>query len=160
MVDTFLHLVVKETLPKYDGMNDLIKDSLNHLYCSEGMRMVDRRRHFNSLLSKYEAFLKKLYYILNNHEMRPVLADHIAPTFMDALLSYSCLAGLRSNPKPVYQKFATYLELVKGWRNDESHEAGVSTEQELRAATHIVVAMYVFLVSQITGELEEVGAME
>ena len=160
VVDTFLHLVVKETLPKYDGMNDLIKDSLNHLYCSEGMRMVDRRRHFNSLLSKYEAFLKKLYYILNNHEMRPVLADHIAPTFMDALLSYSCLAGLRSNPKPVYQKFATYLELVKGWRNDESHEAGVSTEQELRAATHIVVAMYVFLVSQITGELEEVGAME
>lgn len=160
IVDTLLHLIVKESLPKYDGMNDLIKDTLNQLYCNENLRGVDKRRHFNTLLSKYEAFLKKLFYILNEHEMRPVLADHLAPSFMDAVLSFPCLAGLRSNPDERYQVFSTYLEFVKTWRNDESHEAGISTEQELRAATHIVVAMYVFVVSQITADLEMVGAME
>lgn len=160
VVDTMMRLVVKETLAKYDGMNDLIKDSLNHLYCCEEMRMVDRRRHFNTLLTKYEAFLKKLYYILKGYEMRPVLQEHQTAAFMDAVLSFPCLAGLRNNPDPTYQKFATYLEMVKNWRNDESHEAVTSTEQELKAATHILVAMYVFVVSQNTAELDEVGALE
>ena len=67
---------------------------------------------------------------------------------------------IAEQPDERYQVFSTYLEFVKTWRNDESHEAGISTEQELRAATHIVVAMYVFVVSQITADLEMVGAME
>lgn len=160
VVDTLLHLVVKETLPKYDGMNDLIKDSLNNLYCNDQMRMVDKRRHFNTLLNKYEAFLKKVFYILNKYDMRPVIADHQMPSLTDAILSFPCLAGLRNNPDERYQKFSTYLEMLKTWRNDESHEAVVSTEQDLKVAIHVVVAMYVFVVSQITADLEEVGAME
>lgn len=160
VTDTLLRLIVKETLPKYDGMNDLLKDSLNHLYCSDKMRMVDRRRHFNTLVSKYEAFLKKLYYILNGYEMRATVKDHIAPTFMDAVFSFPSLAGLRNNPDERYHSFATYLDLVKTWRNDESHGAETSTEQELVVATHIVVAMYLFVVSQNTAELDEVGALE
>ena len=92
--------------------------------------------------------------------MRPVLTDHALPAFMDAVLSFPCLSGLRNNPDERYQKFANYLELVKGWRNGESHEAGVTTEQEVKVATHVLVTMYVFVVSQVTAELEEVGAME
>lgn len=160
VVDTLLRVVVKETLPKYDGMNDLIKDSLNHIYCSDSLRMVDRRRHFNSLLNKYEAFLKKMYYILKGYEMRPVLEGHIAPSFMDAILSYPGLAGLKNNPDERYHRFYNYLEMVKTWRNDESHEANISTEQDLRVASHILVAMYVFFVSQCTAELEINGALE
>ncbi len=161
LTETMLRQLVKETMPKYDGMNELVKDSMNNLYCRKEMRMVDRRRHFNTLLYKYEVFLKKLYYILNGYEMRPVMREHKAPSLLDAILSFPCLAGLRNNHDERYHKFSLYLENVKGWRNDETHEAStISTEQELKAATHILMTMYVFVVSQTTADLEEVGAME
>lgn len=160
VVDTMLRVIVKETLPKYDGMNDLIKDSLNQLYCSENLRIVDKRRHFNSLLNKYEVFMKKMYYILNDYDMRPVIEGHLTPSFTDALLSFPALANLKKSTDERYQHFYQYLELVKQWRNDESHEANLSTENDLRAAQHIVVAMYLFFVSQCTADLEIKGALE
>lgn len=155
-----LRIFVKETLPKYDGMNELLKDSLNHLYCGINLRSVDRRRHFNTLLNKYEAFLKKLYYVINGYEMRAVVKDHQSAMFLDALLSFDCLAGLRSNPDDRYKKFNNYLERVTAWRNKESHDAISSTEAEVKIATHILVTMYLFVISQNTFELAEAGAID
>ena len=155
-----LRIFVKETLPKYDGMNELLKDSLNHLYCGINLRSVDRRRHFNTLLNKYEAFLKKLYYVINGYEMRAVVKDHQSAMFLDALLSFDCLAGLRSNPDDRYKKFNNYLERVTAWRNKESHDAISSTENEVKTATHILVTMYLFVISQNTLELAGTGAID
>ena len=160
VVDIFLHLLVKETLPKYDGLNELIKDSFNHLFCNENLREVDKRRHFNTLLGKYEAFLKKMYYILKGSEVPVKLEGHTTPSFMDAFLSFPCLAGLRYNPDERYHSFRDYSELVKSWRDTESHEALLSNDSELKAATHILVTMYLYVVSCNTAELDEIGALE
>lgn len=155
-----LQLIVKSSLPKYDGCNDLLKDTLNQVYCSEELDMNDRHRHFNLLLAKYEVFLKKVYYLINGHEVSPVLKDHPKPTYIDALLSLPCLASLKNNPDERYQKFHNYSEMVKSWRDTEAHESAMLTEQELKAATHILVTMYLFVITQNTAVLDEVGALE
>ena len=64
------------------------------------------------------------------------------------------MRGLRNNPQPVYQQFSGYLENLRQWRNSEAHESNTATEQDLIGATHIVVAMYIYIVSQVTTELE------
>jgi type I restriction enzyme R subunit len=75
-------------------------------------------------------------------------------TFKDAVFAFRSLRGLRNNPSPAYQQFNQYLENLRQWRNTEAHESNTATEQDLIGATHIVVSMYIYVISQVTTELE------
>lgn len=152
VVSTLLKVLQAPSTSSFDGINDIVVDSLNQVYCAENLRLIDRRRHFNTLVGDYEAFLKKLYYLMNGKDIE--VEDGRMATFKDAIFAFRCLRGLRNNPEPAYQQFNTYLENLRAWRNAEAHEANTSTEQDLVAATHIVVAMYLFVVSQVTTDLE------
>lgn len=155
IIDFLLKAIQANSLPKLDGANELILDSLNIVYCSEKLRAVDRRRHFNSLVSKYEVFLKKLYYLINNDEITNKDGD-VDSTFSNALFAFDCLRGLKYNRDEHYTNFKNYIEMVRQWRNDEAHIAPNSDVKEIIAATHILVTMYVFVVSQNTADLEDV----
>ena len=143
-----INVLKAQSVSSIDGGNELLLDSFNRLYCLEGMKLVDKRRHFNTLVTKYEAFLKKVYYLLNGREMVNVKDENSMPTFINCILSLACLKGLRNNPDERYHKFYDYLELVKQWRNSESHNAPDASLQELDAAIHVVSTMYLWVVSQ------------
>lgn len=55
----FIDVLKVQTISSIDGANELLLDSFNRLYCLEGMKLVDKRRHFNTIVTKYEVFLKK-----------------------------------------------------------------------------------------------------
>ena len=65
VITTFLKVIQAPSVANLDGINDIVMDSLNQVYCGSNLRLVDRRRHFNSLVSHYEPFLKKLYYLIH-----------------------------------------------------------------------------------------------
>ena len=65
----FINVLKAQTTSSIDGANELLLDSFNRLYCLEGMKLVDKRRHFNTIVTKYEVFLKKVYYLLNGKEI-------------------------------------------------------------------------------------------
>ena len=154
IIDFLIDAIQKTSQPKLDGANELILDSLNIIYCSEKLRLVDRRRHFNSLVSKYEVFLKKLYYLIENKELAS--QDGISSaTLTDAIHAFGCLWGLRNNTDERYANFKNYIELVRQWRNEEAHLAPNSDEHEIMTATHILVTMYVFVVSQNATIIED-----
>ncbi|MEY8685792.1 type I restriction endonuclease subunit R [Bacteroides sp. AN502(2024)] len=153
VVSTLLKVIQAPSISNLDGINDIVMDSLNQVYRAQNLRLVDRRRHFNSLVSHYEPFLKKLYYLMNGQQIEAPEEGRNA-TFKDAVFAFRALRGLRNNPQPVYQQFSQYLENLRQWRNTEAHEANTATEQDLIGATHIVVAMYIYIVSQVTTELE------
>lgn len=144
----FINVLKAQTISSIDGANELLLDSFNRLYCLEGMKLVDKRRHFNTIVTKYEVFLKKVYYLLNGKEMVNDKDENSMPTFINCILSLSCLKGLKSNTDERYHKFYEYLELVKQWRNSESHNAPDASMQELNSAIHIVSTMYLWVVSQ------------
>lgn len=153
VITTFLKVIKAPSVANLDGINDIVMDSLNQVYCGSNLRLVDRRRHFNSLVSHYEPFLKKLYYLMNGTHIQAQEEGQNA-TLKDAIFAFRALRGLRNNPQPVYQQFSGYLENLRQWRNSEAHESNTATEQDLIGATHIVVAMYIYIVSQVTTELE------
>ena len=148
-----LKVIQAPSVSNLDGINDIMMDSLNQVYRAQNLRFVDRRRHFTSLVGNYEPFLKKLYYLMNGTQIQSRNEGQNA-TFTDAIFAFSALRGLRNNPQPVYKQFNTFLENLRRWRNEEAHESNTATEQDLIGATHIVVAMYIYIVSQVTTDLE------
>ena len=144
----FIRVLNVQSTSSIDGANELLLDSFNRLYCLEGMKLVDKRRHFNTIVTKYEVFLKKVYYLLNGEEMVNRKDENSMPTFINCILSLGCLRGLRNNPDGRYHKFYDYLELVKQWRNSESHTAPDASMKELDSAIHVVSTMYLWLISQ------------
>ena len=155
IIDFLIKSIQADSLPKLDGLNELILDSLNIVYCSDKLRSVDRRRHFNSLVTKYEVFLKKLYYLIENKEITNQVGDNES-TLANAVFAFDCLKGLKFNRDTHYASFKNYLEMVRQWRNDEAHLAPNADVQEIIAATHIIVTMYVFVISQHTTDLENI----
>lgn len=144
----FIRVLNVQSTSSIDGANELLLDSFNRLYCLEGMKLVDKRRHFNTIVTKYEVFLKKVYYLLNGEEMVNRRDENSMPTFINCILSLGCLRGLRNNPDGRYHKFYDYLELVKQWRNSESHTAPDASMKELNSAIHVVSTMYLWVISQ------------
>lgn len=144
----FIRVLNVQSTSSIDGANELLLDSFNRLYCLEGMKLVDKRRHFNTIVTKYEVFLKKVYYLLNGEEMVNRRDENSMPTFINCILSLGCLRGLRNNPDGRYHKFYDYLELVKQWRNSESHTAPDASMKELDSAIHVVSTMYLWVISQ------------
>lgn len=144
----FIDVLKVQTTSSIDGANELLLDSFNRLYCLEGMKLVDKRRHFNTIVTKYEVFLKKVYYLLNGKEMVNDKDENSMPTFINCIFSLSCLRGLKNNTDERYHKFYDYLELVKQWRNSESHNAPDASMKELNSAIHIVSTMYLWVIAQ------------
>lgn len=148
VVACFIRVLNVQSTSSIDGANELLLDSFNRLYCLEGMKLVDKRRHFNTIVTKYEVFLKKVYYLLNGEEMVNRRDENSMPTFINCILSLGCLRGLRNNPDGRYHKFYDYLELVKQWRNSESHTAPDASMKELDSAIHVVSTMYLWVIAQ------------
>ena len=117
------------------------------------MRVVDRRRHFNCLISKYEVFLKKVYWLTAGPEKRNAPDTPINGAFMDIKKAFPFLWNLRNNRDSRYSNFQKYIEQVHSWRNDEAHLAPNADEKEIKLATHILVTMYAFVISKVYDKL-------
>ena len=157
VADYLIKVINAQTISSIDGANDILLDSLNRLYCTTGMKLVDKRRHFNTIVTKFEVFLKKLYFLIHQKEMKNGREENSMPTFIDCIFAFSCLKGLKYNTDARYKKFYTYLELVKQWRNDESHTAPDASSKELNSAIHVVATMYYYVVSQNITKLEQLN---
>ncbi|OFR37121.1 type I restriction endonuclease subunit R [Porphyromonas sp. HMSC065F10] len=155
VVEYLFFVLNAESIPKLDGINELVKDTLNQVYTAPSLRLVDKRRNFNQLITKYEAFLKKLYYLIHEEEIEGQYGTD--SSLADALHAFGSLWGLRNNPSPEYKKFADYLSMVRQWRNDESHLAPSASENEVERATTILVAMYLYVTGWSITDLEEAG---
>nr|WP_303353253.1 DEAD/DEAH box helicase family protein [Bacteroides intestinalis] len=143
--------------PGLNGANDLLINSFNHLLCNEHLTELDRRAHFNTLVGKFEPFLKKLYYLINNRELTTREGSADSTTFSDCIFGHDSLKRLKHTTDARYFRFRDYLDKVRGWRNEEAHSAPEIPDAELREAVHILVTMYAYVISRSITDLEMNG---
>ena len=143
--------------PRLNGANDLLINSFNHLLCNERLTELDRRAHFNTLVGKFEPFLKKLYYLINNRELTTREGSADSTTFADCIFGHELLRRLKHTTDARYYRFRDYLEKVRGWRNDEAHSAPEIPDAELREAVHVLVTMYAYVIAHSITDLEMNG---
>ena len=143
LTERIFHILDKPSTPDLDGIGDFLKDAFRKIY-GQGFSKIDRHVAFNTLVTKFEAYLKKLYYLINKEEIAPRRPGGDV-MFTDAARAFDCLWSLKFNYDPKYQLLYRHLEKVKSWRNESSHVAPTATEEELSHATEVVVTMYYYV---------------
>lgn len=155
IVDGLFYILNTASLPKLDGIDDLIKEALNNLYTNPNLTPLVKFSLYNSLILKYEAFLKKLYYLIHNKEIQG--KEDKTPGLSDALHAFRCLWSLRYATDDDGRKFSSYLEMLRDWRNEEAHNAPSSSDAEVDAAVKVVVALYLYVTAHSITDLEMAG---
>lgn len=156
-VDHLFFVLNQVSIPSLDGVDELLKNSLNELYVNDNLRTVDKRLYFGSIVTKYEAFLKKLYYLIHDEELTDREGSSANASLSNAIFAFDSLRNLRNSSDDEGRKFSGYLDLLRQCRNEESHNAQNISEAELDAAIQVVTSMYLYATGTSITDLEMNG---
>lgn len=152
VIDSVFYVLGKKSLESLDNVGLFISRAFSNLFVKKAT-LVDKHVAFNLLVTKFEAYLKKLYYLMENQEVAPYHEGDLA-TWKDVIHAIRPLWLLKYNETSEYQTLFHYLLMIKQWRNDESHISPTASEQEIDVAIKIIITMYFFATGSCITELE------
>ncbi|MCQ2258632.1 MAG: HsdR family type I site-specific deoxyribonuclease [Bacteroidaceae bacterium] len=155
IVDCLYYILKTPSVDTLDGVGIYVEDALNKLFGRQP-NFVEKMTSFHQLVTQFEAFAKKLYYLINNSEIQPQYGEPDV-TWKDIIKAHLCLRGLKNNPKDCYQQLYQCLEIVRSLRNSQSHVSPTASDQEVDNALRTVLTMYYFLVGSSITDLESNG---
>lgn len=155
IVNSVFYVLRRESLESLDGVGIFISQAFASLF-GKKPTLVDKHVVFNLLVTKYEAYLKKLFYLMKGREIRPHHEGEPV-TWKDVIYAVRPLWSLKYSEKSEYQTLYQYLLMVKEWRNKEAHISPTASEQEIDAAINIIITMYFFATGSCITELESNG---
>ena len=155
IVDALMYVIDKESISKLDSVGMYLHRAFTNLY-KPNPTIVDKSVAFNLLVTKFEAYLKKLYYLYKGEEVKPRKEGEDV-TWANVIHDVSCLWNLKYSPDETRQRLYQYLLQVKEWRNDESHISPTASEQEIDGAVNIILTMYCYATGECISDLEMAG---
>ena len=155
IIKSVFYVVDKPSIDSLDTVGIFIHRAFTNLYGNH-TTIVDKFVAFNLLVTKFEAYLKKLYYLMTNQEVQPQFAGEQV-SWKHVIFAHKCLWNLKFSDDSSKQQLYRYLMLVKDWRNDESHISPTVSEQELDAAIQVIIMMYCYTTGSSITELEMNG---
>lgn len=155
IIDALMYVIDKESIPKLDSVGMYLHRAFTNLY-KDNPTIVDKSVAFNLLVTKFEAYLKKLYYLYKGEEVKPQHEGEDV-TWANVIHDVSCLWQLKFNREENHQRLYAYLLQVKEWRNDESHISPTASEQEIDGAVNIILTMYCYATGNCISDLEMAG---
>lgn len=139
VVEWFFKVLDTHTISSLDGIIKL-KRTINLIYRTEG-RTEDLQDWLKLLLDRFEAYMKKMYYIANKRELTREDGGYVQ--FLDAAKALR-VNKLHFTDDPKLINFKTYYEFVHTQRNAESHTAPVIDNTHVLPGIHMVTAMYLY----------------
>lgn len=139
VVEWFFKVLDTETIPSLDGLKKL-KRTINLIYRTQG-RTEDLQDWLKLLLDRFEAYMKKMYYMANHIEL--TREDRGFVQFLDAAKALN-VNRLYYTEESKLANFKTYYEFVHAQRNAESHTAPVIEDAHVPIGIHMAMAMYLY----------------
>ena len=139
VVEWFFKVLDTETIPSLDGLKK-IKRTINLIYRTQG-RTEDLQDWLKLLLDRFEAYMKKMYYIANHIEL--TREDGGFVQFLDAAKALN-VNRLHYTGDSKLANFKTFYEFVHAQRNAESHTAPVREDTHVPVGIHMAMAMYLY----------------
>ena len=155
IIDALMYVIDKESLESLDGVGVFLHRAFTNLY-KKNATIVDKHVAFNLLVTKFEAYLKKLYFLINNEEVKPQKEGETV-TWANVIHDLSSMWQLKYSTNEEKQKLYQWLLMVKEWRNSESHISPTASEQELNGAINIIITMYCYATGSCITDLEMNG---
>lgn len=155
IIDALIYVIDKKSIQKLDSVGIYLHRAFTNLY-KKNPTIVDKSVAFNLLVTKFEAYLKKLYYLYKGEEVKPQREGEDV-TWANVIHDVSCLWQLKFSTDENRQRLYQYLLQVKEWRNDESHISPTASEQEIDGAVNIILTMYCYATGECISDLEMAG---
>ena len=154
VIEWFFKVLDTPTISSLDGIKK-IKRTINLVYRTQG-REEDKQDWLQQILSRFEAYMKKIYYMSNQTEL--IKSDGGFVQFLDAAKAvYVNRLHFSDDPKLAMMK--VYYEFVHAQRNEESHNAPVIADEEVTIGLHMTMAMYLYAtminITDMEGRTEE-----
>ena len=138
-IEWFFKVLDTPTISSLDGIKK-IKRTINLIYRTQG-REEDKQDWLQQILGRFEAYMKKIYYMSNQTEL--IKADGSFVQFLDAAKAIH-VNRLHFTDDPKLAMMKVYYEFVHVQRNEESHNAPVVADEEVNVGLHMVMAMYLY----------------
>lgn len=142
VVDIFFKIVNADTIPDLQGLRTILRHILNCVYRAQ-QREEDFRSWYADLVCRFEAFLKKIYYIREGHAM-PLNAAGREAAFVETVSYFPKVSALYATQNPKLDMFHRFYNVVYNWRNNENHRALEISADMLPTALHAAVALYLY----------------
>lgn len=155
VLDSVFYVLGKESQESLDGVGLFISRAFSDLFVKKPT-IVEKFVSFNLLVTKFEAYLKKMYFLMNGEELQPQKPGENV-TWKDIVHAIQPLWNLKYSENDEYQKLYQYLMMIKGWRNVESHISPTASEEEVDAAISIIITMYFYATGSCITDLESAG---
>jgi type I restriction enzyme R subunit len=155
ITDALMYVIDKETIDNLSGVGVFLHRAFINLY-KQNATIVDKHVAFHLFATKFEAYLKKLYYLMKGEEVKPQNEGEKV-TWKNVIHDVQCLWKLKFQLDDAHQRLFQYLLMVKEWRNEESHISPTASEQELDGAINIILTMYCYATGMCITDLEEAG---
>ena len=152
IVNSVFYVIDAESIPSLDGVGLYLRSAFDNLY-KEGATIIEKFVAFNLLCTKFEAYLKKLYYLMNGEEVPPREPGQDV-TWSNVIHGIEPLWQLKYSQDEGKQQLYQWLLLVKDWRNSESHISPTASETEIKGAISIILTMYCYATGSCITELE------
>lgn len=150
IAEMLVDVIAAKTTPDIDGANDIIQNAFNRLYCSPTkVALVDKKQYFTTLVTKYETFLKKIFFLKNQTEIVSTKPgqEGAQASLADCIYQTPCLKRLKYAEDEADKKFNDYLGMLRDWRNDNAHKAPITTEKECDEAINVLTSMYLYTIA-------------
>lgn len=152
IVDTIFQVLDKKSVSTLDGVGIFIRDAFNRLY-KKNSTIVDKFVAFNLLSTKFEAYLKKIYFLMNGKEVAPRNPGEEV-SWSNVIHGIKPLWELKYSLDDAHKQLYQWLLIVKGWRNTESHISPTASEKEIDAAISIILTMYCYATECFITDME------
>lgn len=153
VLDWLFKIFNATTTDTLDGLNETLKETFNNLYRAEN-RDIDLQLYFQTLVTKYEAFLRKVYFMREGNELE---ATDRASGLVHVVQQFPEIQKLYKTTDDRLADMHAYYNLLYQWRNDQAHTAPILKQQELSPALHAIAAMYVYAAMVNATDLEMNG---
>lgn len=138
-----------------NGMGDLsyIKDVFLHVLGGEELSQVDKNINLTILLTRYESYLKNIYYLIHGETLKRTDGEEYT-TLKDAIMAFPSIRALRCSIKKEHQILFSEMNMLRKLRNWVCNYSLDYNEKQLDSALDMVTDMYIFIIAAEIKNLE------
>ena len=113
---------------------------MNLCYRTQG-RNEDYQDWLQTLITRFEGFMKKVYYLREGSEIAEIGGKKVQ--FLESAKAV-WLNQLHYSEEAELSTFKAYYEVLHNLRNEASHKAPEIPNDQLKTVLHLTVAMYLY----------------
>lgn len=157
VVESFFKILTTSTIKSVDGVGLDVYKAMDELFGRRNVNIIDKHVHSGNLSVKFEVYLKKLYYMLHDKEIRPQNeGEHV--TLANCIFAFPCLSRLKWSTKETEQKLSGFLDILRNNRNTKdgngAHSSYLLTEEQLDSNIKAFVTLYIYVTGMCLNELK------